>query len=199
MSQDDLADKLNLKGNTISIYETKVANLKIHTLFQLSEMFGISADDLLKKDLERTLNNIEEGRNLLIPIKAQAGYLTEHFSDKYNDLKCLELPFFTTLNKKRTFQIQGDSMMPLFEDGDYVVCELVDSGKYVKDENVYVFISGDDGVILKSVINDKKRKIYQLVSSNSNYSPIIRHWEEIKEIWAVKYRITKSNLYIKAI
>ncbi len=192
MSQEDVAEILHLEKNTISSYETKGANPKIDTLIHIGEIFDVSIDHLLKKDLEKFLNN-QESKNLLIPIKAQAGYLTEHFTDEYNDLKCLQLPFFTTWSKKRTFQIQGDSMLPLFEDKDYVVCELVDSNKQIKDEDVYVFVSDGDGVILKSVFNDKKREIYQLISFNSKYPPIIRRWEEIKEVWKVRYRITNSN------
>lgn len=194
MSQEDLANMLNLSKSSICTYETQSTNLKIAKLIEIADFFEVNTDDLLKKDLEK---NLDSSKNLLIPIKVQAGYLTEHFTDKYNALKNLELPFFTTFNKKRTFQIQGDSMIPLFEDGDYVVCELVDSGEYVKDENVYVFVSDDDGVVLKSVFNDRKRKLYQLISTNNEYPPTIRHWSEIKEVWEVKYRITKSRLNIK--
>lgn len=194
MSQQNLAEQLNLEKNTISSYETKGVNPKIDTLIQISDIFSVKIDNLLKIDLEKKLaTGYHRAKNILVPIKAQAGYLTNFFLDDVDSIQYLELPFFNTSGKKRTFQVEGNSMYPMFEEGDYVVCEGINSPEYVKDESIYVFVSQNDGIIIKSIFNDKNRKLYQLISANPDYPPIIRHWNEIKEVWQVSYRIIKRN------
>jgi len=193
MSQEDVAELLHLQKSSISGYE-KGINPKLDKLIQIADIFGVIVDDLLRTDLEKTSKNdrLQTG-NILVPIKAQAGYLTDFFTDETSNIQYLELPFFNTFGQKRTFQVEGRSMQPTFEGGDYVVCELVEAPTHVKDKHYYVFVSQDDGVVLKSVFNDKKRKYYQLISDNPDYPPIIRHWEEIKEVWEVKYRIIRCK------
>jgi len=193
MSQEDVAELLHLQKSSISGYE-KGINPKLDKLIQIADIFGVIVDDLLRTDLEKISkkDRLKTG-NILVPIKAQAGYLTDFFTDETSNIQYLELPFFNTFGQKRTFQVEGHSMQPTFEGGDYVVCELVEASVHVKDKNYYVFVSQDDGVVLKSVFNDKKRKYYQLISDNPDYPPIIRHWEEIKEVWEVKYRIIRCK------
>jgi len=193
MSQEDVAELLHLQKSSISGYE-KGINPKLDKLIQIADIFGVIVDDLLRTDLEKISkkDRLKTG-NILVPIKAQAGYLTDFFTDETSNIQYLELPFFNTFGQKRTFQVEGHSMQPTFEGGDYVVCELVEAPVHVKDKNYYVFVSQDDGVVLKSVFNDKKRKYYQLISDNPDYPPIIRHWEEIKEVWEVKYRIIRCK------
>jgi len=193
MSQEDVAELLHLQKSSISGYE-KGINPKLDKLIQIADIFGVSIDDLLRIDLEKTSKkDRQQTGNILVPIKAQAGYLTDFFTDETSNIQYLELPFFNTFGQKRTFQVEGHSMQPTFEGEDYVVCELVEAPVHVKDKNYYVFVSQDDGVVLKSVFNDKKRKYYQLISDNPDYPPIIRHWEEIKEVWEVKYRIIRCK------
>ena len=47
MSQEDLADKLNLERSTISKLETNKSTPSIDDITQLSEIFNISVDELL--------------------------------------------------------------------------------------------------------------------------------------------------------
>lgn len=47
MSQEDLADKLNLERSTISKWETNKSTPSIDDITKLSEIFNISVDELL--------------------------------------------------------------------------------------------------------------------------------------------------------
>lgn len=205
MSQKDLAQKLGIKKNLISNYEKDKSMPKYKVLIQLANVFHVTLDGLMLTDLSKNKPKIKNDivetfytdkehskSNPIIPVKAQAGYLGKFFKDDIESIQYLELPFFHTYQQKRTFEVEGDSMSPIFEDGDYVACEVVESSHHVKDKHHYIFISYDDGVVLKSVYNDKKRELYQLTSINSKYPPIIRNWSEIKEVWLVKYRITNA-------
>lgn len=50
MLQADLAAKLNISHQTISNYEKGIRDCSLDTLIKLSEIFGVSTDDLLMKD-----------------------------------------------------------------------------------------------------------------------------------------------------
>ena len=51
--QDDIASILRVDRSNISHYETGEKKPTIESLINLSEFFGITVDDLLKKDLEK--------------------------------------------------------------------------------------------------------------------------------------------------
>lgn len=51
MTQTDLANKLNITHQTISNYEHGNRYCDLDMLIQISELFNVSIDDLLKKKL----------------------------------------------------------------------------------------------------------------------------------------------------
>lgn len=50
ITQSELASKLNISHQTISNYEKGIRDCSLDTLIKLSEIFGVSTDDLLMKD-----------------------------------------------------------------------------------------------------------------------------------------------------
>ncbi len=51
-SQEDLADKMNVSRQSISKWESAQATPDIAKIIQLSELFGVSTDYLVKDELE---------------------------------------------------------------------------------------------------------------------------------------------------
>lgn len=47
MSQQDIADRLDISGNTVSQWETGARRPNIDMLIRLTEIFGCTADELL--------------------------------------------------------------------------------------------------------------------------------------------------------
>ena len=65
LSQQDLADKLNVVRQTISKWETGETIPDIYQTKRLSELYGLSLDELVdiepdQIDIERTIKNIDE-------------------------------------------------------------------------------------------------------------------------------------------
>lgn len=52
-SQDDMAQLLHVSKSTMSKYERGVAEINNQGLINVSEYFGVTVDDLLKKDLSK--------------------------------------------------------------------------------------------------------------------------------------------------
>ena len=59
MSQQDIADRLDISGNTVSQWETGARRPNIDMLIRLTEIFGCTADELL--GISRGQEKKEEG------------------------------------------------------------------------------------------------------------------------------------------
>ena len=159
-SQEEMAGLLNLTRSSYSGYENNVAEPGLQTLVQLSNIYGISLDIILKKDLtsysEAELNSLLRepgdlsGSNLriltsivsedneelieMIPEKARAGYSLGYSDPEYlKILPTFSLPFLSKDRKYRSFPIKGDSMPPVSE-GSYVVAEYIQNWMLIKNE-----------------------------------------------------------------
>jgi len=210
-TQDDVAVALNLKRSTLSGYENGVAQPGIEVLVSFSRYYNMSIDTMLKIDmsklsesqlgeLERGYDAYVKGSNLrvltttvnednqenieLVPEKAKAGYTTGYADPEYiGELPRFRLPFLSDKRKYRTFQLKGDSMLPI-PDGSWVTGEFVQDWRDIKNGKAYVVFTLNDGIVFKIVENDLQNagKLV-LYSLNPVYEPYEVHINEVKEIW----------------
>lgn len=210
-TQDDIAVALNLKRSTLSGYENGVAQPGIEILISFSRYFNMSIDTLLKIDisklsesqlgeLERGYDAYVRGSNLrvltttvdpenkenieLVPEKAKAGYATGYADPEYiGELPRFRLPFLSDKRKYRTFQLKGDSMLPI-PDGSWVTGEFLQDWRDIISGKAYIVFTINDGIVFKVVENnltkDGKLVLYSL---NPVYEPYEVHVNEVKEIW----------------
>ena len=67
LSQQDLANKLNISRQTISKWERQERYPSIDTLIDLSDFFEVSLDELLKNDLNLKEKIIKDSKKLKYP------------------------------------------------------------------------------------------------------------------------------------
>jgi transcriptional regulator with XRE-family HTH domain len=210
-TQDDVAVALNLKRSTLSGYENGVAQPGIEVLVSFSRYFNMSIDTMLKIDmsmlsesqlgeLERGYDAYVRGSNLrvltttvnddnqenieMVPEKAKAGYTTGYADPEYiGELPRFRLPFLSDKRKYRTFQLKGDSMLPI-PDGSWVTGEFVQDWREIRNGKAYVVFTINDGIVFK-IIENKLNSDGRLVlySLNPVYEPYEVHINEVKEIW----------------
>jgi transcriptional regulator with XRE-family HTH domain len=210
-TQDDVAVALNLKRSTLSGYENGVAQPGIDILVSFSGYFNMSIDTLLKIDmtrlsesqlgeLERGYDAYVKGSNLrvltttvdsenrenieLVAEKAKAGYTTGYADPEYiGELPVFSLPFLSDKKKYRTFQLKGDSMLPI-PDGSWVTGEFLQDWMNIKTGKAYIVFTLNDGIVFKILENNisKDGKLV-LFSLNPLYEPYEVHISEVKEIW----------------
>jgi len=210
-TQDDVAVALNLKRSTLSGYENGVAQPGIDILVSFSGYFNMSIDTLLKIDMTRlsesqlgelergydayvrgsnlrvltTTVNSEKRENIeLVAEKAKAGYTTGYADPEYiGELPVFTLPFLSDKRKYRTFQLKGDSMLPI-PDGSWVTGEFLQDWMDLKSGKAYVVFTMNNGIVFKIIENnitrDGKLVLYSL---NPIYEPYDVHINEVKEIW----------------
>ena len=119
----------------------------------------------------------------MVPVKAQAGYTTSYGDlDFIADLPKFNLPFLPKDKTYRTFQVKGESMLPIKE-GAWVTCSYLLNWNDVKDGKAYIVVTKNDGVVFKLIYKQDEEGRFLLVSSNPEYTPYEIAIEDIQEIW----------------
>ena len=137
-TQEEFANKLGIKRSLIGAYEEERADPRIDILEIVGDIFKMSLDELLLKDVSDTGGNylakrrqqkmMSADRNIIhfVPMKAAAGYLAGYADTEFIDeLNTFTLPMMTGGNY-RAFEIIGDSMLPT-PSGSIIVGEKVDT------------------------------------------------------------------------
>jgi transcriptional regulator with XRE-family HTH domain len=201
-TQDEFAQKIGIKRSLVGAYEEERAEPNYEVLETVSDLFKVSIDDLLRKDLSETKGSYLAKRRQLkmmaetnvihfVPVKAAAGYLNGYADPEFIDeLNTFTLPMLTS-GTYRAFEIVGDSMMPT-PSGSVIVGEKVESLDDVKNNNAYIVLSRSEGVVYKRVLksNRSKNKI-TLLSDNPVYQPYQVNTEDVLEFWSAQMVISK--------
>ncbi|HZH74066.1 MAG TPA: LexA family transcriptional regulator [Mariniphaga sp.] len=219
-TQSLLADSLGIKRSNVNNYENGTAIPPVNILLALSDLFHISLDTLLRINLaglrESQLYVIEKGSDMfvkgnelrvltttvdsqnrenieLVSIRAKAGYTTGYFDPEYiSGLPVFQLPFLSPEKKYRTFQISGDSMLPI-PDKSWVTGEFVQDISDIKDNGLYIVLTLNEGVVFKKVVNELKDKgTLRMISLNADYDPYDLSPVEIREVWKFVHFISSQ-------
>lgn len=210
-TQDEVAFALSMKRTTLSGYENGVAEPSMEALLSFADYYKMSIDTLVRTDLtsltERQLTELELGSDVymrgsqlrvlttqvdkdekenieLVNEKAKAGYATGYADPDYiQQLPAFSLPFLHRERKYRTFQISGDSMLPI-PSGAYITGEYVMDWQSIKSGSPCIILTESEGVVFKVVENNlKERRSLLLKSLNPLYSPYEMPAKEVKEVW----------------
>ena len=208
-SQIDLASELEITRTTLSGYERNVQP-PFKILIRISEYFNVSLDAMIKYKLdvlsEFQLSQIEKGFDIdvtgsklrlltitidkkgkenieMVPVKAHAGYTGSYGDVAFiSSLPKFNLPFLPANKTYRSFQIKGDSMLPVSENS-WVTCSFIENWENIKDGKPYIIVTKNDGIVFKLLYNQLYKNELQLVSTNPVYAPYNLHLSEISEIW----------------
>jgi transcriptional regulator with XRE-family HTH domain len=219
-TQDDMAFALGMKRSTLSGYENQVAQPGIEALIAFSRYFSVAIDTLLTIDLtslsESQLSQLERGYDVyikgsnlrvltttvdshnnenieLVEEKAKAGYATGFADPEYiKVLPAFQLPFLSRNKKYRSFQISGDSMLPI-PDKSFVTGEYVVDWNFIRSHQPYIILTRDEGVVFKIAENKLKDEgILSLHSLNPLYEPYDLQASDIREVWKFVHYISSE-------
>ncbi len=204
-TQEEFAIKLNIKRSLIGAYEEERAEPKLEVLEMMSEIFNLSLDELLLQDLDRDKGGdyLQQRRKLkmgsdvalvqFVPVRAAAGYMAGYADpDFVDELNTFTLPMLAP-GQYRAFEIVGDSMLPT-PSGSVIVGEKVERLDELKNNNSYVVLSRNDGIVYKRIAKDKEAKNkLTLISDNPIYEPYTVSEEDVLEIWKAVYILQKAT------
>jgi len=217
-TQDDVATTMGVKRPTLNNYENQIAQPGIPMLIAFSEYYGVAIDTLIRVDLtklaESQLSQLEKGYDVfirgsnlrvlattvdmeneenieLVSEKAKAGYTNGFADPEYiRILPTFQLPFLSREKKYRTFQISGDSMLPIIH-GSWVTGEFVQNWNFIRDKQAYIILTLNEGILFKVMENLIAEKgMLRLHSLNPVYVPYSIHINEIREVWKFVHYIS---------
>src|SRR5258706_2943392 len=188
-TQEEFAQKLRIKRSLLGAYEEERAEPRIDVLEVVCDIFKLTLDDLLRKDVSDNKSNYLAKRRAMklaagrtdipfVPIKAAAGYLAGYADPEFVDeLNTFTLPMLAGGNY-RAFEIVGDSMLPT-PSGSVIVGEKVDNMEEVKSNQTYIVVSRNEGIVYKRVMkNNKSKNKLTLVSDNPVFHPYLINTDE---------------------
>jgi transcriptional regulator with XRE-family HTH domain len=202
-TQEEFAGRLNIKRSLLGAYEEERADPRLDVLEIIADIFKLSLDELLLKDLSnqsgsylmkrRQQKMMSADRNIIhfVPVKAAAGYLAGYADSEFIDeLNTFTLPMLSGGNY-RAFEIIGDSMLPT-PSGSVIVGEKVNGMDDVKSGMAYIVISRNEGIVYKRIIkNNKAKNKVTLASDNPTFQPYQVNTEDIIELWQAQVVIGK--------
>jgi len=211
-TQEVVAQELKISRSSLNSYENGIIiNPSVEALVSFSKYFRISIDTLIKVDLEKLsesqLSELERGFDVyvtgsklrvlattidnanrenieVVPLKAKAGYTAGYNDPEYiGTLPTFQLPFLSNEKKYRSFQIDGDSMLPI-RHGSWIVAEFIQDWRDVRDGNAYIVVTRDEGIVFKVLYNQiRKHKKFLLRSLNPTYEPYELPVSDVLEVW----------------
>ncbi len=213
-TQDDVSFSTHIKRSTLSGYENSGVLPSVENLLILSDYFGVAADTLLRVELTKLsqyqLSQLEQGSDVylrgnnirvlattidrnnrenieLVTEKAKAGYTTGFSDPEYiKELPRFQLPFLSANKKYRSFQVSGDSMLPIPE-GAWITGEFLQDWRSIASGHPYIILTLNDGVVFKIVENQlQERGVLRLYSLNTMYDPYEVNVVDVREVWRFK-------------
>lgn len=142
--QSDIAKFLKISTPAYSYYETNKRNMPTETAKKLANFFNVSVDYLL---------GIDTGNKKLLPIlgtvKAGYNYLAQENIIDYID------PAINIPNMEEYFGllVKGDSMAPLFDEGDYLIVNKTDN-EFENGKVCIVLIEKEEATVKKVIKTD---------------------------------------------
>lgn len=210
LTQDQFGQQLGIKRSLVGAYEEGRAEPRLELLYKMASLAGLSVDDLISSDLNKSdapqyerkdflrgkevlvvsMDSHKRDNIELVPQKAAAGYMNGYADPDYvKELPKFNLPNLST-GTYRAFEISGDSMLPILP-GTIIVGEYVENINNIKNGKTYILVTSREGIVYKRVFNylDENGKLF-LVSDNRHYTPFQIDGEEVLEAWSAKAYIS---------
>ena len=158
LSQKELANLTSITPALISKYENGLSKPRIETAKRIAEVLHI--------DLNMLIKSLDQDEIYLLKVPF---YLNEDEDSGYFHIASDTLPNHIVPDNLLAYRQKGDSMTPLFQDGDVLLINKSD--KEVKvNSSFLVEIDGYSGV--KQVSRNDFANEYIIHSINSTYQPI---------------------------
>lgn len=138
-----------------------------------------------------TVDSSDNDNMILVNAKAAAGY-PQNIQDTswYKQLPAFDLPLPEFRNATyRGFQVEGDSMLPNLQPGEWVLAKAVEGLDDINPNKIYVVVL-HDAVLVKKIEKLPGNSKMLLISLNEIYPPYEIESEQIQELWQVSSKIT---------
>ncbi len=160
----------------------------------------ITGASLAVRPVVVAVDDHDEGRITMVAEDVYAGYLRGYADPEYvGTLPTFNVPTLPRGRTYRAFQVRGDSMVPTLHPHDVIVCSYQDDWRHLRNDQVYVIVSAQEGLVVKRITNHiahRRNPHIICTSDNSDYPPfhLAATPDQISELWQVELRMTRYLL-----
>ncbi len=180
LTQAELGEKIGVQKAAIQKYEKgTVKNIKRDALIKLSEVLETTPEYLLGwEDMPKNVYSVQEEATIQVPIIGRVAAGISCFTeDNVSGYEAVSVSDISPSEKYAFLVVTGDSMYPVFMEGDLVLIKVqnsIDSGSYA-----VVTVDNEDGVIKRVVYGEN---YIELQSINPMYPPRRFMGEDVERI-----------------
>lgn len=147
LTQEQLANRLGYKSfTTIQKWETEKAEPTLSIINALAELFNVKLEDLVNRDLsiDECADSIPAAVRINVYGKIPAGTPLEAIEDI---IDWEEIPADWCKGGKEYFalQVEGDSMYPVYLEGDIIICQV--QPDFEDGQDCVVFVNGNNATL----------------------------------------------------
>jgi phage repressor protein C with HTH and peptisase S24 domain len=162
-------------------YRTSIARLMgISERELLTVDFGLQNSEL-PQHTEPSATPAELGNVIYVDLPVSGGPLDGHYY-KEAETTLLAVPGWS--GEGYAFTVYGDSMSPVVNDGDIVVCKLKEDKAFVQGE-LYMIETRNDGMTCK-YIKSLSGQLLEIYGANPRYKPYTLQASAVARIYEVK-------------
>lgn len=167
MSQRALAEELNVAQSTVGNWESGIREPSFEMLNKIAQCFNVSVDSLVSD-----INAEEEGSFITYPVivGVRAGFNGQIEFEESGDSEQIPTEWVRGDSPDKFFvaRVKGDSMYPMFLDGDRV---LVHQTPSVDSGSIAVMRYEGDDITLKRIIYKQGEDWFEMQPINTAYPP----------------------------
>ena len=181
LSQDKMAEKLELNPRTYGSYERGERDVSTALLRKICQVLGVSSDELLEtkptRPFEPNAIILPQDKIHMIPVfgSVAAGFGAYASSDIIEYIP-LYIENDCDVADTICITVKGQSMYPKIEEGDRIVVRRQDS---VDNGRIAVVMIGDEAVVKR--VECEKNKL-TLISINPEYPPRIIEGKDLEDV-----------------
>lgn len=193
LSLNQLARQIGADQSIFSEISEGNQEKAVYLLAGITDHFSVSLDELLYQTPDPHPDNLGESLIPVVNVAAFASYLKNHQDEDYiHNLEYYRIPGYEH-GDFRIFEVEGDSMVPTIENGDFVICQRLE-GKIDRNQ-LYVVVS-KKGIVVKRLLPLKENQPGSVVlrSDNDTYKDMLIPMADIMELWRVEGKITRQFL-----
>lgn len=172
------------------------ATMQLHSYTQLAELKKegvVDNNDYIRrlseisKSSKAILDKINNNYLPILPIKAVAGKDSgPHYTVEYHEIEDWKYLPKKNSNKKIGIRVDGNSMNPVYQDGDIIMCKkgVIED---ISERQAVIVVCRDNSIFLKYIKRDDGK--LKLLSLNPEFKPFHISLREILEIWVVETKV----------
>jgi phage repressor protein C with HTH and peptisase S24 domain len=195
LTQAELSDATGIPRDRIAKWEQGKGSPKAQDYKVLEEFFGNSMEEVPREKKPFIEERREQKMIIstlmvpLVPIKAQAGYISSHELTDFIE-KLDKFPMAPGINPRgaewRWFEVSGESMEPTLYEGDYILCSMVPQEDWRNLENYYLYVIVSVGNMWVKRLVKRKPGEWIMHSDNKKVKQRPVDFAEVREIWKVR-------------